>query len=336
MRRHPRRLAATFARHPGSRSAMLIALLVLVIPNAAHAGAGPVTCSLTGPTLTFGTVNPYSGFPYSTSGNISYSCTNGPGPTQTLYLCLSIGTGSGGTTAGNRTLASGGATIPVQITNGALPQIGNGTTFSMEGPISFSVPANRGVAAGNLPLAVSMPAPGSPPTPGTYSSSFTTTDAQVLYLSQPSGGPTTCPTLVSALHDTAQADFSISATVPTQCTVSATSLAFPAASALSSPVTATATVSTTCNASTPVTVALDNGATGTGPTARQMKSGSNAITYGIYQDAGATLPWGNTAGTNTASVSGGTGTLTAYGLVPAQTGPPPGSYSDVVNVIITY
>ncbi len=85
-----------------------------------------------------------------------------------------------------------------------------------------------------------------------------------------------------------------------------------------------------------MTVALDNGATGTGPTTRQMKSGANAITYGIYRDAGATLPWGNTAGTNTASVSSGTGTLTAYGLVPAQATPPPGSYADVVNVIISY
>jgi len=90
------------------------------------------------------------------------------------------------------------------------------------------------------------------------------------------------------------------------------------------------------HASTPVTVALDNGATGTGPTARQMKSGTKAITYGIYRDAAATLPWGNTSGTNTASLSSGTGTLTAYGRVPAQVSPAPGSYADVVNVIITY
>ncbi len=68
-----------------------------------------------------------------------------------------------------------------------------------------------------------------------------------------------------------------------------------------------------------------------------MKSGAtNAITYGIYRDAGATLPWGNISGTNTASLSSGTGTLTAYGRVPAQTSPPPGSYSDVVNVVIMY
>ena len=68
-----------------------------------------------------------------------------------------------------------------------------------------------------------------------------------------------------------------------------------------------------------------------------MKSGiTNAITYGIYRDAAATLPWGNTSGTNTASFSSGTGTVTAYGQVPAQASPPPGSYSDIVNVVITY
>lgn len=113
-------------------------------------------------------------------------------------------------------------------------------------------------------------------------------------------------------------------------------MAFPIASVLTNAVTATATVAVTCNASTPVTLALDNGATGSGPTAQLMKSGANAITYGIYRDAAFTLPWGSTSGTNTASLSSGTGTLTAYGQVPVQSSPPPGSYIDVVNVTITY
>ena len=67
-----------------------------------------------------------------------------------------------------------------------------------------------------------------------------------------------------------------------------------------------------------------------------MRSGTNAITYGIYRDSAALLPWGSTIGTDTATLNIGTGTLTAFGRVPPQATPPPGSYTDVVNVIITY
>ena len=305
-------------------------LLVLGAPGAARAA---VTCTVSGPSLTFGTVNPYSGYPYSTSGNESYSCTNNSSA-ATIYACLSIGTGSGGTSPANRTLASGSNTLSIQITGGSgyPSQIGNGTSYAMEGVLQAGIGANA-TTTGTIALAVTMPQPSSAPPPGSYTSSFTGTDAQVLYTTT---SASTCAALTSGAHSTAQANFSVSATVATQCTVSATSLAFPTTSVLNKPVSATATVATTCNASTPVTVALDNGATGTGPTTRQMKSGANTITYGIYRDAAATLPWGNTSGTNTASLSGGTGTLTAYGRVPAQASPPPGSYSDVVNVIIAY
>jgi spore coat protein U-like protein len=330
---YPKRLAAFLGRHVvGLALALLLASLC--VPGSARA---QVSCSAAGPALTFGTVNPYSGFPYSTSGTTSYSCTNASPSPATVYTCLSIGTGSGGMSTANRTLAAGTSTIPVQITGGsAYPsQIGNGTAYPMEGPVALSL-AGSTTAAGSFALAVTMPAPGSAPPPGTYMSSFGGVDAQILYSAPSFGSPATCSALIAGTYSTAQANFSITAVVPTQCTVSATSLAFPTASVLMQPVNATATISATCNASTPVTVALDNGATGTGPTARFMKSGTNAITYGIYRDAAASLPWGNTSGTDTASLSSGTGTLTAFGRVPAQVSPPPGSYADVVNVIITY
>ena len=316
----------------------LAAALAMLAAFCAHpASAGTVTCSATGPTMNFGTVSPYSGYPYYASGNVSYSCQNTTATSQRVYICISIGTGSGGTTPANRTLASGASTIPVQIqVTSTAGQTGNGASYPMAGLYSVDVGANSTYSA-QYALSVTMPQPSSPPPPGTFSSSFSGADAQFIYGTGGGTTPTSCPSLVSSPGEqAAQANFSVSATVPMQCTVSATSLAFPTASVLTSAVTGTATVSTTCNASTSVTVGLDNGATGTGPTTRQMKSGANAITYGIYRDAGATMPWGNTAGTNTATVASGTGTLTAYGRVPAQVSPPPGSYSDVVNVIITY
>ncbi len=292
--------------------------------------------------MSFGTVNPYAGFPYSTSANVTYSCTNRDTSAHNIYLCASLGTGTGGTNGTDRTLSSGSSTIPIKITNGAnATQIGDNTSYPMEGPLGpIGITAN-GSATGSVPLAVTMPAPPSAPPPGNYSSSFSSPDAELYYVFHPATGagsaaPVSCAALMSETPASSSGHIVVSAVVARQCTVSATSLAFPTRSALTAPVTATATISVSCNASTPVTIALDNGATGTGPTARQMKSGANAITYGIYQDSGATMPWGSTSGTDTASLGGGTGTLTAYGRVPAQASPPPGSYADVVNVTVTY
>ena len=69
-----------------------------------------------------------------------------------------------------------------------------------------------------------------------------------------------------------------------------------------------------------------------------MANGAQTITYGLYQDAARSNPWGNTIGTNTAA---GTGTgsnqaLTVYGRVGAQTTPSRGTYSDSVVVTVTY
>ena len=310
---------------------MLALLLILLLPHAATAQS----CTAAGPSLVLGTVNPYAGTTTTTSGNGTYSCTNPTAAAVTGYACVSVGTGTGGTSATNRTLVLGTSTIPIQITSGgASSQIGNGTSYPMYGPVLIQIPAN-GNKNGTFPLVVTMPPPSPAPPPGSYTSSFAGTDAQFIYYTGSS--TTTCATLNAGTHLTTQANFSVSATVATQCKVSTTSLAFATTSVLKAAVNATATVSVTCNTAVPVTIALSNGATGTGPTTRQMKSGTtNAITYGIYRDSGATLPWGDTSGTNTAPLSNGTGTLTAYGRVPAQASPPPGLYSDVVNVTITY
>ncbi len=313
------------------RSCVGAALVLAVVLLTSHAAIAQ-SCTAAGPTLTLGTVNPYAGTSTTTSGTGSYNCANPTAAVVTGYACVSVGTGSGGTSTTNRTLASGTSKLPISITaGGASSQIGNGSSYPMYGPISITIPAN-GSKAGTFPLAVTLPPPVSGPPPGSYTSSFATTDAQFIYYS----GSGTCAALNAGTHLTAQADFSVSATIATQCTVASTSMAFPISSVLTQPKSTTATVSVTCNASVPVTIGLDNGATGTGPTTRQMKSGVNAITYGIYRDVAASLPWGNVAGTNTASFSSGTGTVTAYGKVPAQASPPPGSYADVVNVVITY
>ena len=314
------------------RHTLLAVFLILVSAVAAYAQ----TCTASGPSLLLGTVNPYTTTTTTTSGTGTYTCNNTLQLPTTIYACLSIGTGTGGISPANRALASGSSTIPIQINSGgASSQIGNGISYPMYGPIVISM---TGIllasASGTFPIGVNLPPPAAAPSPGNYTSSFAGSDAVFIYY--PETTAVTCSALAAGTHNTAQANFTITATVATQCTVSATSMAFPTASVLDRPVTATATIAVTCNASTPVTLSLDNGATGTGPTTRAMRSGSNSVIYGIYRDAANTLPWGNTANSNTASLPTGTGTLTAYGQVPAQASQPPGTYTDVVNVSITY
>lgn len=311
---------------------LAIALLLACPLLRGTARAQIANCTLTGPTLTFGTIDVFS--TSNTSNNATLTCTAVLG--GTVYACLSIGTGSGGTTAANRTLASGSNKIPIQITGGASwpTQIGNGTSYPMEGPISLSVPLLGGAKTFTFALAVSLPAPSPLPAAGTYSSTFTSTDFQAIYSVLSLSPPSTCTG--GSLTATATGTLAISATVVNQCHVAAGNMNFGTAGVLATAVPATSTISLNCNGSIPVTIALDNGATGTGPTARKMTSGVKSVTYGIYRDSAHTLPWGATVGTNTGSATGPSGSVTAFGLVPAQTTPTPGSYSDVVNVTATY
>ena len=312
----------------------LIALTLLLCPLLQARAVAATTCTLTGPSMTFGTINVFA--TSNTSGNATFSCTSSaPNNARTVWACLSIGTGTGGTSPGNRTLASGGNTIPIQITGGSgwPSQIGDGTSFGMEGVVTFTIPSN-GSASYTFPLAIALPAPAILPPAGSYSSTFTGTNFEVYW---DNNSFATCPALVSGTGKApATGTFSVSATVVNQCTVSAGNLSFGTASVLTSPLSATAAISVNCNGAIPVTIALDNGATGTGPTTRLMTAGPKTVQYGIYKDAAHAQPWGATVGSNTGTVNGPSGSLTAYGSVPAQTSPAPGSYADIVNVTATY
>ena len=316
----------------GGKAARLMALYILVAWPWCSANA-VVSCTLTGPALTFGTINIFDSS--TTSGNASFSCTSTDNQARTIYACLSIGTGTGGTTPTNRTLDFANNKIPIQITGGASwpPQIGNGTSYPMEGVVNLNVPP-RSSRSFVFALIITIPTPASRPPPGSYSSTFTGTDFQVYWNT---ASQSTCPALVTAGGTSiASGTFSAAALVANQCSVSATNMNFGSASLLTSALNAAAQISVTCNAAIPLTVALDNGATGVGPTNRLMSAGSQTIRYGIYKDSARTQPWGNTAGVNTATGTGPAAALTAYGQVPAQTAPAPGSYADVVGVTVTY
>src|SRR5262249_20109527 len=135
------------------------------------------------------------------------------------------------------------------------------------------------------------------------------------------------------------APFTVSATNATTCSVSASTLNFGATGVLRSALDATSSVTVTCTNAAPYTVALDGGLSGaTNPTQRKMTQAGQTITYGLYQDAARTQPWGDSAGTNTTAGTGSglAQSFTIYGRVPAQTTPAPGTYTDTVVVTLSY
>jgi spore coat protein U-like protein len=144
----------------------------------------------------------------------------------------------------------------------------------------------------------------------------------------------------TALAATATGTLNLSITISASCTVvSATAINFGTVAAIAANIDQTSTLTVNCSNTTPYTVSLDAGG-GTGATVavRRMMNGANFVNYTLYRDAARTLLWGNTIGTDTVAGtgSGANQTLTIYARTPAQAVPPPGAYTDTVNITITY
>jgi|CXWL01.1.fsa_nt_gi spore coat protein U-like protein len=158
-----------------------------------------------------------------------------------------------------------------------------------------------------------------------------------------------CRVLCAVIFATVAADASaatdsdtmaVTATVVASCNVNANDLLFgnydPVVAA---PHDGATTVEVTCTNGTGYVVALDKGL-GAGATvgARKMTAGANTLTYSLYQNAGRTIVWGETAGVNTVAGtgSGALQSLDVYGRAPANQTAPVGAFSDTITVTVTY
>ncbi|MDO9010490.1 MAG: spore coat U domain-containing protein [Gallionella sp.] len=113
-------------------------------------------------------------------------------------------------------------------------------------------------------------------------------------------------------------------------------------------VDATTSVTATCTAGTPYTMAVSagthyNAAGGMGGGWRNLQNGTTLTSflgYGIYQDAGYTTFWGSGVGGqgSLGAVASGAGTAsyTLYGRIPAGQAAVVGSYTDTVVASLTY
>jgi spore coat protein U domain-containing protein, fimbrial subunit CupE1/2/3/6 len=139
----------------------------------------------------------------------------------------------------------------------------------------------------------------------------------------------------------ATGQFTVTITIQSTCTVdtSSSDIDFGSQGLLTTDLTDTSTIGVECTDGTDYTLGLDAG-TGTGATvaARKMTgSGSNTVTYSLYQDSGYSTVWGDTSGNwQSGTGSGGTDTYTIYAKVPAQTTPAPDTYTDTITATVTY
>lgn len=147
------------------------------------------------------------------------------------------------------------------------------------------------------------------------------------------------------------ANFQVTATVASSCTVSATNIAFgaydPADANATTPRTATGAVNVRCTRGTSTAVAALNqglnpatGSTCANPLRQMNGGGSERLRYDIFQDAGFATPWGCDA-SNTRAVPTFTTSLTptqlvTHGRIPAGQDAAIGSYTDTVQVSVTF
>lgn len=140
----------------------------------------------------------------------------------------------------------------------------------------------------------------------------------------------------------------VTMTITGSCTIGATAMAFTAqlgAGLVTTAATASGSISVTCTNLAPYAIGLDNGANYS-TTRRMVFGGTNFLPYGLYTNVGLTTPWSTATGAATCTTSTncftGTGTgsaqsITVYGQVPTvATAPPPGAYSDTVNITVYY
>ncbi len=323
----------------------------LLWPLCAGSAHAAVNCTATMSDVMFGNVDLVSNTGTSTSGTLSYTCTNNDAFNAVqVNACFLIDGGQGHQSQLNPSymVDTGNAANQLQFNlywpNGSTVWTTNGYGFSAPfNPPVFTIAKAPFFSTSSYTASATMPArllinQNSPPSTGlnSHQNSYGAGSTAIAWSSSNSGQsvPNTC-----GANQPRRFDFTVSATVIKSCTVTANTLDFGTSSgSLSTNIDSTTTVQATCSKTTPYQIGLDNGQNFSAT--RRMTGGSSEyINYEIYRDASRTLRWGNTLSTDT--ISGiGTGSaqpaVTVYGRVPPQTTPSPGDYTDTITVIVNY
>ncbi len=324
-------------------SALLAAFLLAIAPDAK---ADFCTVSMTD--MSFGNVSPVSGQDYYANGTLSVTCTfviliGNVIVLPNINACASLGPGSGATDINTRVLMSGGKTIPFNLYRSASytpANVWGGYDTNSAIPVFFAgllaigtntqvYPVYGKIAASSLALA----AVESNATT-TYTASFA--GAGAMQYSSSSIVALPCQSAGSSVAFA----FNVSANVMNDCLIDTTPVAFGSSGNLSSTTRATGTVLVKCTAANSYRITLNGGTVTNAAGDRKMKNVDTGETASYRLSTSLDGPiWGDGANGTTTYDSVGTGLtqqITIYGLVPSQTTPSPGNYSDRVTALIYF
>ncbi|WCM20824.1 spore coat U domain-containing protein [Paraburkholderia bryophila] len=313
---------------------LLLALCALLgfLPRAASAQ----TCTASPSALSFGNVSPIALSAVNATGSITVQCT-WPAVTLTpnVQVCLNMG----GTTP--RYMTSGANQLQYNLYQDGGYSIAWGSSALGTTPISLILNKPLTDVTASATVNFYGQVSSNQPTVPTVNNAST---AYSQLLSQTSLNYgfylLIAPTCASLTTSAGSFAFTASATVINNCLISATNLAFTATGVLSSALSATGAVTARCTNGDAYQIALNGGSSGN-VSARQMQrsGGGGAVNYQLYTDAGHANAWGDGTGSTTMVTGTGTGnpvSIQVYGLVPAQSTPMPGSYSDTITATISF
>lgn len=305
--------------------ALLLALLLQTTPASAQ------DCTAQTTDFDFGTVSLRAGAVNQTAGSVKITCRGGPisAVVRPVGICLTFGGGS----------ASNGATPPRRFMTGAggalleyqLRQTSGGAALSQ---IFVEVLMLLGNGSTTVPIYADIVAQSVQLPTGNYSASYAG--------SGPSGvqmrtGVLTCNILA---QNQPAGGFQVRAQAASSCDVSTTALDFGNIPAqIARPVDKSASVEVRCTDGTPyrISLGLGQGAGVSDPAARKMRNALSTLTYGLFQDAGRSQPWGDQLGNNVGGLGAGAAQVfTVYGRIFANQVPNIGVYSDNIVVTIAY
>jgi spore coat protein U-like protein len=318
--------------------AIWIALLLVCVSLGWSHAASAQTCSAAVSPVAFGSVSPVRNTVVNITGTITVSCTWTSGITlNQAQVCLNL---TGGTP---RNMLNGTKTLQYGLYSDSNHSIAWGATSAGTTPISVQLTRPGASGTSTVNVTVYGQIPGAQTLVKTVSNA-TTVYTEAIASSSTSlnyGGYTlgllpACAVLAS----NGTFPFTVNASVINDCNISATNLAFlPNAGPLSSAISATGTIGVQCTNGDAYNVSLSSGANGTIANRKMKSAAGNVVSYQLYLDMGHTMLWGDGSAGSVMGFGTGTGatqSLTVYGLVPAQTTPAPGSYSDTVTATINF
>ena len=319
-------------RGAGVVGIVMLTFLCALFPRVAQAE----TCTATPTGLTFANVSPITKASVDGTGTILVSCTwNAVTLTPNVLVCLDL------TAALPRTLSAGANTMAYGLYTDNARTIPWGAASLGSTPLSVTLakPVTGTTASATVTFygQVTSNQP-TVPTVNNATTSYTQTIAAGstalragFYLL----GAPACNTVAS----TGTFAFTVTAPVVNNCTIATTNVAFSAASGLSTALTTTGSLSVTCTNNDAYRISLNAGGSGNVAARRMQSALGNNVNYQLYTDAARTVVWGDGTGGTAMYTAVGTGlaqTVPVYGLVPTQTTPPPGSYTDTITATIAF